>query len=213
MSNVWLLKGLLWFTAGAGIASVITYHVCDKRFEKNLRDIDAELIAKEHDEAAKKLSKELEESEKELTETKTPKNDIPKSAEHYTQYYKANKGEAMNKEYFDDNTFRGDVEQDDPFDSGGELGPLDDEPYVISEPEYISNDNYEKSYIKWYSKDNTFVGEDENVLDEKDVFGMIGDTATRRFGEESNDEDVVYIRNEGMMTDFEVDRVNGRYSS
>ncbi len=85
-----------------------------------------------------------------------------------------------------------------------------DPPFVISEQEFSypveEGDEYAKITLKYYPQGQVLLDEDEDVID--DVEGYIGWRSLNRFGDESNNPDVVYVRNRRMEVDFEVERVD-----
>lgn len=81
-------------------------------------------------------------------------------------------------------------------------------PFVISQETFSwdeeEGDEYEKLTITYYPKERVLLDDDNEVID--DVDGTIGWRNTSRFGDESHDPDVVFIRNRRLRTDFEVVR-------
>ena len=82
-------------------------------------------------------------------------------------------------------------------------------PFVISQATYSwdadEGDEYNKVTVQFYPNQRILLDEDEDVVD--DVEAYVGWKNLNRFGDESNDADIVYIRNRAMETDFEVERV------
>jgi hypothetical protein len=81
-------------------------------------------------------------------------------------------------------------------------------PFVISKAKYAwdeeEGDEYDKVTYTYYPSHRVVLDEDEEVVDEVDY--VLGWRNLRRFGDESDDPDVVFIRNQKMLTDFEVVR-------
>jgi len=78
-------------------------------------------------------------------------------------------------------------------------------PFVIPRPTYAwdeEGENYEKITIMYYPNDRVVLDDDDEPIG--DVARLIGWRNLTKFGGESEDPDVVYIRNRQMMTDFEV---------
>lgn len=63
-----------------------------------------------------------------------------------------------------------------------------------------------KTTLTFYSRERVLVDEDEEGIDHKDVDEYVGWKNLNRFGDQSDDPDVVYIRNRRLSTDFEVVR-------
>ena len=85
------------------------------------------------------------------------------------------------------------------------------EPYVISIEEFSEErENFDKVTVYYYQEDDTLCDDNEEVI--TDVLRFIGSDALTCFGDESDDENVVYIRNEPMEIDYEVIRLTKSYS-
>lgn len=86
------------------------------------------------------------------------------------------------------------------------------EPYVISEDEYMYPTvfkEFEQSTLIYYESDDVLATDRDEVI--KDVDELIGPSALTRFGEESGSDDVVFVRNIRLSTNFEVVREKGSY--
>lgn len=85
-----------------------------------------------------------------------------------------------------------------------------EEPYIIAVTEYLPNDsNYSQETVTWYEGDGVLVDDrDEPVKDPDATIGL----GNLRFGHRSDDENVVYIRNDRLLIDFEVLRHDGKYA-
>lgn len=81
---------------------------------------------------------------------------------------------------------------------------------VISHNEWTDQTNPDQYQIMFYEGDNTYTMEEEIVASPSD---LIGPREGLRFGELSEDPDVVYIRNNDVEADYEVIRVHGKYST
>lgn len=84
-----------------------------------------------------------------------------------------------------------------------------DPPFVIPQDQFAwseEGDNYAKITLKYYPQQQVLLDEEEEPID--DIEGYVGwRTLTSRFGDESGNADVVYVRNRRLETDFEVERV------
>lgn len=85
-------------------------------------------------------------------------------------------------------------------------------PYVITESEFrIDMPEYEKDSLTYYMGDDVLAEENGNYIPDK--HGTAGNENLRSFfGFGSGDENLLYIRNERVMTDFEITLNEGRYS-
>lgn len=87
--------------------------------------------------------------------------------------------------------------------------PSESRPYVIREDQYHEDfDGYEKHSLTFYEEDDTVAMPDDRPVE--DVDAMLGDALTR-FGEGSNDKDIVYVRNQVQRTDYEIVRNKNAY--
>lgn len=81
-------------------------------------------------------------------------------------------------------------------------------PYRISEGDYVINDDeYAKVTLEYYTDDDGLFEGSEYI---SNVEGTIGQDNLDFFA--SVDDDIMYVRNEKYMTDYEVCRIAGRYS-
>ena len=95
------------------------------------------------------------------------------------------------------------VENDSPPEDIGE-------PYVITFEQFNEEyDRYDKETMTYYAGDDTLADECEGIVD--DVNDLVGDSLSR-FGENSEDPDVVYVRNDSLEIDYEIVRSPGLYS-
>lgn len=86
----------------------------------------------------------------------------------------------------------------------------EEEPYVISIEEFSDEmQHFEKETLLYYMEDGILSDNNDEVIE--DISKTIGDEALNSFGMESDDEDIVYIRNEKMGTDYEVIRQHKSY--
>lgn len=88
----------------------------------------------------------------------------------------------------------------------------EDEPYVISEDEYINQEKgYETACLTYYKLDDSLCDDKEILVDNVDM--LIGTENLKRFGHGSTNEDVVFVRNDGIGMEFEIEQVNRSYKT
>lgn len=97
------------------------------------------------------------------------------------------------------------------------LGEGDTDGDNVSEPYVISRDSYENEYLDYHKENLVYFVKDEVLSDDHDEIveqwiRVIGDEALISFGEGSDDEDVVFVRNHRMRTDFEIVREDQSYA-
>lgn len=88
-----------------------------------------------------------------------------------------------------------------------EQNPLCKPPYVIMPSEYGDQEDYDEEQLTFFAD-----GVLANALDEplEDVEGAVGLDYMNHFGD--YEEDTVFIRNERLMTDYEIQRDERKYS-
>lgn len=81
-------------------------------------------------------------------------------------------------------------------------------PFIISKGKYAwdeeEGDDYSKITLTYFPRERLLIDDDEEPVE--DVANTVGWRNLTRFGEESDDPDVVFIRNRRLETDFEVVR-------
>lgn len=83
-----------------------------------------------------------------------------------------------------------------------------DVPYIVSVEEFMESEK-DQITISYYDC-GTLTDERERILD--DVDNLVGLSNLDRFGVGSKDENIVYVRNEVIDTDFEIVRANDTYA-
>jgi hypothetical protein len=80
-----------------------------------------------------------------------------------------------------------------------------DPPFVIDRGTYAFDDEgqyYDKTTVTYYPSHRVLLDEDDEVVDEPGI--VVGWRNLSRFGDESEDPDVVFVRNRRLRTDYEV---------
>lgn len=76
-------------------------------------------------------------------------------------------------------------------------------PYVISVEEFMEErDEFEKNTVTYFDGDDVLCDEREAVI--PDVENTVGTDSLTKFGVDSNDSKVVYVRNEKLAIDYEI---------
>ena len=90
---------------------------------------------------------------------------------------------------------------------------IDGEPYLIDINDFFNNnDDHDKVTLIYYEDDDVVTEQDESMMDNVEQF--VGRRHLHMFGpEHDQDEDTIYVRNDEINTDYEINRVNGSYSS
>lgn len=196
------LKGVLIFVLGAAAGSLATW----KLIEKKYKDIAQEEIDSVKD-----------------TFSKMKKNEYPDKLEDYPDFeefdgsddsYDSDDEEPKSEQKIDRNNkpdiveyakilsetgYTNYAERQDKKEKKG-VEPVEDErPYVISPDEFGEKDGYENVTLTYYA-DGVLTDYFDNVISNIDE--VVGFDSLDRFGE--YEDDVVFVRNEKMETDYEI---------
>ena len=193
------LKGVLIFVLGAAAGSLATW----KLIEKKYKDIAQEEIDSVKD-----------------TFSKMKKNEYPDKLEDYPDFeefddsYDSDDEEPKSEQKIDRNnkpdiveyakilseaSYTNYAERQDKKEKKG-VEPVEDErPYVISPDEFGEKDGYENVTLTYYA-DGVLTDYFDNVISNVDE--VVGFDSLDHFGE--YEDDVVFVRNEKMETDYEI---------
>lgn len=83
-------------------------------------------------------------------------------------------------------------------------------PYVIHLEEF-GEDGFETVCYTYYEVDETLADERDEVVD--DVDNVVGLANLERFGQGSDNPNIVMVRNESITTDFEISKANSSYAA
>lgn len=83
-------------------------------------------------------------------------------------------------------------------------------PYIISVAEFMAGDrNYSQVTLSYFEGDDTLMDDKDDIISNPaEVIGV----DTLQFGKFSDDDNIVYIRNDKLEADYEVTRSRGKYS-
>jgi hypothetical protein len=102
--------------------------------------------------------------------------------------------------------YTADPNEVDRFAHSGYVSVLDKTPpFVISQEDFAADEegaDYDKVTLTYYPNHRILLDEDGDSID--DVAHVVGWKNLARFGDESNDADVVFIRNRRILIDYEV---------
>ena len=190
------LKGVLIFVLGAAAGSLATW----KLIEKKYKDIAQEEIDSVKD-----------------TFSKMKKNEYPDKLEDYPDFEEfddSDDEESKSEQKIDRNNkpdiveyakilsetgYTNYAERQDKKEKKG-VEPVEDErPYVISPDEFGEKDGYENVTLTYYA-DGVLTDYFDNVISNIDE--VVGFDSLDHFGE--YEDDVVFVRNEKMETDYEI---------
>ena len=86
----------------------------------------------------------------------------------------------------------------------------DTPPYLIDKSDYdLTCSNYDKITLLYYIADDIVINEDNEI--EGNVRSLVGDMISEE-GFDQNDEEVMYVRNDKLTSDFEIQKVYSEYT-
>lgn len=110
-----------------------------------------------------------------------------------------------------ENVFDKDEPQDGGWDYEAEIARRRPEfPYVIHEDERHEKEGYTHTELTYYAGDDVLTDSDDKPIEEIDK--VVGAANLEKFGHGSGDKDVVFIRNDALELEVEVQRDEGSYS-
>lgn len=193
---------------GAGIGYFVGYKILEKRlaeaFDERLEQETSKM--REFYEVVKKPYATPEEAVEALI-PEAPEGQDPREKNLKTAYHKIVKKEYVDAQADEQEAAAAVEEIHNIFDKPA---PDPREPYVIAEDDFMGNDNgFGQSTLTWYAVDDVLVDErDEIIASPNDT---IGEKFRTQFGEDSRDQNIVYIRHEKLGLEFEVVRSEGSY--
>ena len=212
---------------GAGATYLITKNMLGKKFEAQA-EADIASVRESYIERMRILEDELRSfpvkpgvtvKEPVRTVEDIPKERVvPTNEELFTAYHKVKPSAEAVQELKE--TVEGlgyvreeeDVKEEEARLALGVEGPEDDEPFVIPVQAYMDGEEmYEQYTLSYYTGDKTLVYEDSDRVVE-DVDQTVGFHNLHNFGVESGNDDTVYVRNVKKESEYEILRVDGKYS-
>jgi len=208
------MKQLLWFLLGAAAGSGITYVL--------IKDTYEQMAIEEVDEMKEYYKEKMEEKdEKDKGVTANIKTNIPEKPDLDVLAKEQAKSEriAYNNKYVspEDEEVEDEAPNDDPPDEYyyDDQEKYDKQrkfrkPYIITGEAYDNeNLHYDKLSFGYYVEDDVLVDDNEDIV--TGISETVGDEALVSFGDDSDDPDIVYVRNEGVSADIEIIRIEESY--
>lgn len=197
--------------ASAGIGGVIGYKYAERVLVKAFEErLDQETLAmrrlygavkKEKAATEQELDKIEEELAKTLPEIQVLLDEYSGEKKEPVAYHKITPSKVAVAPKSEKELFVRPVFQ--PDDNRGDI-------HIISLQEHSDNEpEYQQVTLTWYAGDSVLTDEREDVIE--DFENIIGVHALGKFGEVSEDENVVHVRNNILMVDYEIVRSNGTY--
>ena len=180
------------FITGAALGSLVTWKYVKTKYERIAQEeIDSVKDAfSNHKCASKKNELEnTEVSEMEDNETEAEMREYKYITNRYTN---VTEGSSTKNE-----------------EKGGGMSVNIEKPYVISPDDFGELDDYETATLTYYA-DGVLEDDYYLVIEESEVDKMVGVDSFNHFGE--HEQDTVFVRNEKLKTDYEIQRDLRKYS-
>ena len=195
------LKGVLIFVLGAAAGSLATW----KLIEKKYKDIAQEEIDSVKDTFSKMKKNEYPDKledypDFEEFDDSDDSDDVEEEPKPEQKIYRNNKPDIVEyAKILSETGYTNYAERQDKKEKKG-VEPVEDKrPYVISPDEFGEKDGYENVTLTYYA-DGVLTDYFDNVISNVDE--VVGFDSLDHFGE--YEDDVVFVRNEKMETDYEI---------
>lgn len=213
MKNV--LSKVIIFAAGAAIGSLVAWKVTENKYEQILQD-EIDSVKERYDkiyENRKQLDEIIEEKESESVdvpdeedeesiEDRDDEESVDEENEEYHNLILANKYREIGRERYPDAVTRNEYyarkKENNKQEEDDEDMPV--EPYIIEPDDFDAVDGYDVEFLTLYADGKLAYDFDNELVD--DIDGMIGKDNLDHMGE--FEEGLLHVRNEEMMTDFEI---------
>lgn len=192
-----VLSELCIFIGGALIGSSITYLVVKNKYEKII-DEEIESVKETYEDVYGEKTKTAKLVES-MDGTMNPREKNQKAYEELIRQYKN-----------DESTEDEEDEEDEEDDSDEQEGDDDMvEPYVIT-PDEFGDTGYETICLTLYA-DGVIEDDEGDMWSDDDISVLLGRDSLSHMGENVDDPDVLYVRNENEEVDYEIARDVDKY--
>lgn len=174
------------FSVGAALGAIATWQYLKPKYERMVQDEVSEF--------------KKDWSEREGKKIKCPDDDESRVMDIHELEQKRAELREMAKQYdniLEENKYTQVLEK-------GGSNMKDDEPYVISPLKFAEEDEDYDVVSLTYHADNILVDDMGELIE--DAESIVGTEFPEHFGEYTEDPDTVYVRNERLMTDYEIQR-------
>lgn len=182
------IKNAFIFAAGAAVGSAVTWKLLKTKFEQ-FAQAEIDSVKEVYSNRESKLTEEINEAHDKMCENRKKEDPLMNSYKEtvgnlgYTDYSGISKKEEKKTEHHDPS-----------------------QPYVISPEDFGEYDEYDCISLVYYS-DKILAEKDEIV---EDVENTVGFDSLNHFGD--FEEDAVHVRNDRLKIDYEILRVEEKYS-
>lgn len=184
------------FSIGAALGALVTWQYLKPKYERMVQDEVSEFKRDwaERDGKKEENSEETDDDESrimDITELEEKRAQIREIAKQYNNILEENKYTQV-------------------LEKGGS-NMKDDEPYVISPLKFAEEDEDYEVVSLTYHADGILVDDMGELIE--DAESIVGTEFPEHFGEYTEDPDTVYVRNERLMTDYEIQRDLDSYAA
>lgn len=194
-----MLKHLIIFITGGAIGAVVTYKiVSQKDYDKKEQEI-AEIRSFYNNEFKAQILK-LKEAENAKNEAKIDENsekiaeNEPKYVENVKNIVKKHIEPVISNMRNSENGFENVMNEPEP------KKKISADKSIISSTEFVDDEDYEKVTLYYFEDDDLFTDTDYNIRD--NGIDIVGRENLDQVG--LYEDDVLYVRNDSLYTDFEV---------
>jgi hypothetical protein len=186
-----------YFTGG-----LLVYKLLENEITQTEEEMLEELAEKEEADG-NQLSK-LEKEEKKPVKKKLAKakGNHKMTPINYAEYFKKESLETLAAPY--QSSIDSTIEETHEAES-----PINPDIRISSQDEWVENHGYARDTITYYEEDDTLCDQNEGIISVPE--DVIGPDALLNFGKDSQDPDIIYVRNTKTHTDYEVIRVHNSY--
>jgi hypothetical protein len=207
--NKMVIKNLVIFVVGAGVGALLTYQFVKTKYEAVAQEeIDSvkEVFARTDKDRGVFFRGMTDEEYEEYVTKMTAEYDTPAITDERKNIIYRKPDKKTYTRYNDMVTGRDGAVVESFKEHDEEIDPV----RVISLDEFNhEHPEFDKITINYYDLDDTLADEQEEVISNPDY--IVGPEALLNFGQDSEDPDIVYVRNCRLSIDYEVVRVNQSY--
>lgn len=189
------------FIGGAAVGSLICFALLKEKYE-TLANEEIEHMNNYYEEELKNVREVVEEiKESEEQEKKTYVDYVKKYSpdeivkdKYYDMPYPDVIPDVIDEDYHED---------DSPPEDPPENDLLYEDPFVISREDFDDTySHFDKITITYYEDDDVLADEQDEVI--PDIDAVVGYDSLGRFGDMSDDDNIVYVRNGRLGSDYEI---------
>lgn len=213
--NAYLIKRVGLYLLGAGIGAGLGGLIANQIWKDEYEEVVGSDDVGEAEELTDEQREQIEDGS-EIVETVTyePMEDGEQVVKEKKTKKKGPQAPRVNPDIVDYNRFSKTARKDKTLNQvAQEAGVLEVEPgkpRIISLIEFLDpSRGYSQETLSYYDDDDVLCDEQEKPIPSPEE--LLGD-ALHHFGMSSDDPDMVYVRNDKTMTNYEVPRIHGKYS-